>query len=66
MKHTTIASIIAAALIAPTATFAQSAVFDFPTFYPEFTEQPAQPATKLSINTSSKAVKTTTKANTHK
>lgn len=56
MKNIIVATITAASLIAPTATFAQAVSLDFPTFYPEFSEKTALPVTKLDINTENQTV----------
>lgn len=67
MKSIIIASIAAAALIAPSATLAQNLIIGFPSIQTEFgtNKAAAQTATKLSINTSNEAV-VTTEANTQK
>ncbi len=66
MTRNILAAIIATSLIVPSATFAQSVALDFPTFYPEFSEKVAQPATKLSIDSTNKTTATPTKASSKK
>ncbi len=67
MKNIIIASIAAAALIAPSATLAENLIIGFPNIQTEFGthKAAAQTATKLNISTSNEAV-VTTEANTRK
>ncbi len=58
MKNIIVAATVAATLIVPSVTFAQNAVFSYPTFYDAFdakSAQVSQPATKLDISTTNEA-----------
>lgn len=65
MKSFIIISTAAITLAAPTATLAMGGVYDFPTFYEEFTQNKDQikpVATKLDISTTNEAAVKPTKA----